>query len=109
MALKLRPSRDSSSRPVTSTRRSSLSGAAAIVSVRRVKRAIGASAVRATRIPRNAASAIPPAPMPISNSSWLCRVRSTSVIGRATISAPLGPIPVTITRMWVLDTVMSVK
>ena len=60
--LKVRASRASSSSPSTSSRSCSISsGLAAIASVWRVNRAIGASAVRATRIPSNAASAIPPA------------------------------------------------
>ena len=54
VALKLRASRASSSSPATSSR-CDRSGLPVIASVRRVKRAIGASAVRATHAPSTAA------------------------------------------------------
>ena len=78
------------------------------ISVCRVKRAIGASAVRATRIPSSAASAIPPAAIRTSSSSWLESVLSTSVSGSATISAPRDPTPYTSTRRWADPTCASV-
>ncbi len=58
VVLKLCASRASSSRPTTSIRWV-MSGAPAIASVRRVKRATGSSAARATSAPSSAASAIP--------------------------------------------------
>ena len=81
--------RASSSPPSTSRRsESSRSGWAAIVSVWRVKRAIGASASRATSSPRSAATRIPAAAISTSRSSSLDKVCRTSRSGRATSSAP---------------------
>ncbi len=110
MRLKVWARRASSSPPLTSSRSwSSRSGWAAIVSVWRVKRAIGASAVRATSNPSSPASRIPPAAIRASSSSWLSSVWSTSLSGSATSSAPRQPIPVASTRMSVPLTFMSVK
>ncbi len=69
--LKLSASRASSSRPSTSSLRER-SGLPVSCSVRSVKRPIGASAVRATSAPSNAASTTPPAPIRARiSSTWL--------------------------------------
>ena len=108
VALKLLASRASSSRPLTSTR-CDVSRLPLTVSVRRVKRTIGVSAVRATSAPSSAAIAMPPTPtrMRISTirlSSW-----STSVSGRAISAAPSPPLPIVSTRRWVPRTVRSLS
>ena len=108
--LKVWASRANSPPPVTSTRsESSRSGLAAMVSVCRVKRAIGASAVRATSSPSRAASAIPAAAMIASSRSWCDRASSTWVSGSATWTAPYLPAPWTSTRRWFEPRVTSVK
>ncbi len=85
--LKLDASRASSSPPPT-CRRSDRSSSPASDSVRRVKRAIGASAVRATSAPSIAAKAMPARP----TTSRINRMRlsswSVSASGRAIITAP---------------------
>ena len=97
--LKLSASRPSSSLPLTSSRpdRSSslLPGALSAVcrSVLAVNRLIGASAILATAAPNAAASAIPAAPTIARISTSSLSSLSTSVSGRATITAPRGPIP----------------
>ena len=73
--------------PVTSIRCEG-SGSPAISSVRRVKRSIGASAVRATTAASAAPSATPAAPTSRSTSSTRSSWRSTSSSGRATWIAP---------------------
>ena len=90
--LKLRARRVSSSRPVTSMR-SDGSGSAASSSVRRVKLAIGASAVRATTAPIPTPRATPAAPTNSSTSRMRSSWRSTSSSGRATWIAPASPRP----------------
>src|SRR6201996_3147051 len=103
-------SRASSSPPWTSMRsRSRRSGLAAIRSVCRVKRAIGASAVRATRTPSSAARAIPAAAMITSSISWWRSASSTWVSGSATWTAPCEPTPDVSTRRWVEPTVASLR
>ena len=59
-----------------------------MVSVWRVKRAIGDRAVRATSNPSSPASAIPAAAMMMSSSICLERASSTWVSGSATWTAP---------------------
>ena len=90
VVLKLRARRPSSSFEVTSIRCEG-SGSPAISSVRRVKRSIGASAVRATTAASAAPSATPAAPTSSSTSSTRSSWRSTSSSGRATWIAPRLP------------------
>ena len=108
VALKLRARRASSSRPCTSSRCEG-SGSAVSASVRRVKRDTGASAARATSIPRIAATAIPPTPTAISTTSSRSSERSTSVSGRATWTAPPSASVVANMRRWTPSTVVSLK
>ncbi len=108
VALKEPASRASSSRPVTS-RRCERSRPPASVSARAVKRAIGASAVRATSAPSSAAIAMPATPtIRRISRTWLSSW-STSVSGRAISTAPSEPLPSVSTRRWVPLTVLSLR
>ena len=115
VALKLAASRPSSSRPATSRRRDR-SKLPVSVSVLAVKRAIGASAVRATSAPSSAASTMPPTPIRARITSRWLSSRSTCVSGCATITAPTAPswrgappMPTVSTRSCVPFTLLSLR
>ena len=108
VVLKLPASRASSSRPSTSRRRDK-SRFPVSASVRLVKRAIGASATRATSAPRIAARAMPATPTIASSSRILLSSWLISVSGLAISTAPRAPVPIVSTRSLVPFTVRSLS